>query len=492
MGDSTTTVYYSARDKEDRRRYFVVTLSVPSTLVRGFLSPTESGVIDPLNATGRIFAGDATVVAVNTHMFNFTSEPGFSSSVGALSSLQLAEGEVDGNVSSVIRFTPDQPVIVEETRPVKNPAYLESLDTTSWANRETQGNTEDKDLPSHGKDYFLFSEKKLFVSISPRTTTVTAEQIRTAYEGEIGLVTETELYASLGYAILTFAFDITAPFTAVRTVTDDELTSVELRATVMRTTIYHPYDVSPAGEQLLFQRGFRRILTTLSSSVSPLPPITAAQIEAAYAEFGTLKSVQLDLANSRAILVFNDDIPTTIPSKTVEVAGDVVVLSGRAVGGLTFNNRELTVYGSVTRALDAARLHIYGKELIPPDFLLGNYRTFYENGSPWKIYTYASTGWGGASGGYLDHTRPANSYLTGRYVEYYNTGDVYYETTFSLGLITGRYREFYPSGGLKCTANFFRGRLNGQYVQWSDGGSREYVCFFRDGDLKNSVVFDYT
>ena len=148
-----------------------------------------------------------------------------------------------------------------------------------------------------------------------------------------------------------------------------------------------------------------------------------------------------------------------------------VIVMYDASGQVSFS-----VFGSWSRALDAAREKIFPK----PDLLIGTYRKYHFNGYPWKVQTYTNP------------TLSGESLLNGSFTEYYNNGNVRVEASFVNNYLTGFYREYYYDGLIKCQGTLIDGKLEGEYTQWDPLGNRQFKAYYVNGTLNNSYVLDYS
>ncbi|MGE0268444.1 MAG: diguanylate cyclase [Candidatus Omnitrophota bacterium] len=83
-----------------------------------------------------------------------------------------------------------------------------------------------------------------------------------------------------------------------------------------------------------------------------------------------------------------------------------------------------------------------------------------------------------------------NNKLTGIYVEYYEDGKLYLETTYKDDALNGPFREYFSNGTVKSEGEYIDGKLNGiQYIYYKDGKLSQEANY--DNDILHGVVKIY-
>ena len=101
----------------------------------------------------------------------------------------------------------------------------------------------------------------------------------------------------------------------------------------------------------------------------------------------------------------------------------------------------------------------------------GDYLEIFDNGTKYFETTYS------------------NNKINGQYKEWHrNTGYLYIHTVYSHGILNGPYRKWYGHGSLRIRTTYSYGLIDGEYSEWHYNGEKfletVYQQGLRQGELK--------
>ena len=84
-----------------------------------------------------------------------------------------------------------------------------------------------------------------------------------------------------------------------------------------------------------------------------------------------------------------------------------------------------------------------------------------------------------------------NDKLNGKYIFYYDTGQVQYETNYVDDQINGKYIFYYDTGQVQYETNYVDDQINGKYIFYYDTGQVQYEMNYVDGEINGNYISFY-